>query len=419
MAAGCSTRWLRRRRWRSRESAANATPGGSDDGTVENAGDGNGDATDATVAAAENAPAETAEPVADDTPASGAESVETVHDVVPVENLSLEEALALAAENNSDIKNSEKNWRKAIIEADQAYRAAKDIEEAQNLTFARIKYLNKNTQAKGKTLAEKTYQASLETINLQVKQKYYSVLEAAELIEVCRGELERAQKQLKNAEVAFQVGTVAKTDVLSAQVGYANAQAALTQAENTLSLAKLELNKTMGVDLHNNYELTTKVEYIPMEAIDLNKVIEEAFNTRLDVIAAQIAKEIADENYDLIKGYTAPDTFDAKTAKIDADIAGLNLEDARENVIKDLTSAYLNINAMEKTLQSLNAAEEQARENMRLVQLRYEVGMATTIDVLDASVQLSNVQAKRVNALYGYDLAKLTFATAKLAPISF
>jgi hypothetical protein len=64
------------------------------------------------------------------------------------------------------------------------------------------------------------------------------------------------------------------------------------------------------------------------------------------------------------------------------------------------------------------AGLEQARENRRLASLRYEVGVGTSLEVLQASEQLLRIGSQYVEALFNYHLTVLTFETAKVAPVS-
>jgi len=81
-------------------------------------------------------------------------------------------------------------------------------------------------------------------------------------------------------------------------------------------------------------------------------------------------------------------TFTSRPAQIiDVEKAEINLENTRNQVALDLTRAYLNALAAGKVSQSLKAGLEQARENHRLASLRYEVGVGTGLEVLQASEQ--------------------------------
>jgi len=332
--------------------------------------------------------------------------------------LSLEEALQLASENNSNLKSARIDLEQAYITASQGSEASRGISEAESLSAANIKYVQSEKTALNKKIAKQKMEVVEEQVKLLIKQYYYAVLQARDIVEVSQSSLERAQKELENAEIAFEVGTVAKTDVLSAQMGVANAQAQLTADKNDYQLAVIDLNSAIGLPLDTPLELTTKVEYKAPEVVDLAKTIEEAKKTRLDVASAEAAKLVAEKQYEIDKKYTSTGTFTTKLAALDITSAELEIENTYNEVVSDITKAYLNVQAADDTVKYMNAAVEQAQENFRLTSLRYQVGMATMLDVLDASVQLADMQAKQVKALYSFDLAKLSLETAKLAPLS-
>ena len=53
-------------------------------------------------------------------------------------------------------------------------------------------------------------------------------------------------------------------------------------------------------------------------------------------------------------------------------------------------------------IRATKKAVESARENFRLAQGRYQVGVGSIIEVTDAQVQLSRTELRFVQALYDY-----------------
>jgi outer membrane protein TolC len=264
-------------------------------------------------------------------------------------------------------------------------------------------------------VAERAYDVAFEQVKLLVKSHYLDVLKKKELVNVKQMAVERAQKQLDNANVNFQVGTVAKTDVLTAEVGLAQAKAELTAANNNLRLAEITLCTDLGLDTGTNLNLTSTIQYEAFTPVELNRVIEDSMPGHLEIAKCQAAKELADENYNITVAYSAAGTYSALLAKNSVDAAVIDLEDAKDKVIANITGSYLNVLSAEEMVNTYAASVEQAREAHRLTSLRYQVGMATSLDVLNTSVQLSNVEASRIEAIYNHYLAKLTFETSKLA----
>lgn len=329
--------------------------------------------------------------------------------VISPRNLTLEEALALAEENNYTLKYAKSAKRKALVEAEQARSDSSSAQLAQRA--------NDDIKKNAKIIADKAYEVSKEQVKLKVETKYYAVLQARDLVKVDEAALERAEKQLDIAKASFTVGTVAKTDVLAAEVGVAKAKASLTSAKNSYDTAVIDLNRAIGLDLVTPLNLAGGADFTPMAEVDLAAVTNEAMATRLDVAKAEVSLENAKIKLQAIYDYYAG-TNDVKIAGVDVDDAEITLEDTKNQVISDLTQAHLNVKAAREKINALQAGVDQARENVRLTNLRYQVGMATSLEVLDASVELADIEAQHVEALYSYKIAVLAFETAKLAPSS-
>ncbi|MFA4885799.1 MAG: TolC family protein [Desulfotomaculaceae bacterium] len=335
----------------------------------------------------------------------------------PVKNLSMEEALSLAEENNSAIKQAKITRDKSKIQTDQAHSGADKIDEDQatSLSTGKVKYYNEFAAKASLSVAEKAYAVAFEQVKLLVKKHYLDVMKKKDLVNIKQEALERAQRQLEVTEVNFQVGTVAKTDVLTAQVGLAQAKTELTTANNNLRLAELQLKTDLGLDMGTTLNLIATVQYDAFIQVDLEKTIDNAMANHLEIEKCLSSKEVADENYKITVAYSAANTYNSRLAKLDVETKAVELEDAKNKVVANITGSYLSILAAEEAVNNYSIAAEQASESMRLTSLRYEVGMATSLDVLNASVQQSNVEASRVEAIYNHYLAKLTFETSKLA----
>jgi outer membrane protein TolC len=64
----------------------------------------------------------------------------------------------------------------------------------------------------------------------------------------------------------------------------------------------------------------------------------------------------------------------------------------------------------------LNSSLAASRENLRLQQISFREGLATSLDVIDAQLRLSTAQVQRVEAAYLFDvtLAKLLAASGQV-----
>lgn len=338
--------------------------------------------------------------------------------------LSLQEAVALAMENNVRVRQAAEDKGAAYVAAEQARIARAQALDAlegkpagQAPSYYVSLYTTEEQKAEAKKIADRAFEVVKEQVKLIVEKAYFDVLKNRELVRVNEAALERAKHQLELARAGFTAGTAPKTDVLAAEAGVASAEAQLTKARNDAATAMLTLNKEIGLPLETQLELTEKVEYQPPPQVDLQAVIAEVYGKRLDMAQAESNLKVARKNVEVLADYV-PGTFTFRLAQVDVQKAEINLENTRNQVALDLTQAYLNVVAADKVLQSLKAGLEQARESHRLASLRYEVGVGTSLEVLQASEQLLRIESQYVEALFNYNLALLTLETAKVAPVS-
>lgn len=71
----------------------------------------------------------------------------------------------------------------------------------------------------------------------------------------------RLEDHLKNVQAQYDVGVVAKVDVLRSQVELANAKQTLIQAENAYQVSEANMNKIVGLPMDTNLKLDNLLVY--------------------------------------------------------------------------------------------------------------------------------------------------------------
>ena len=81
----------------------------------------------------------------------------------------------------------------------------------------------------------------------------------------------------------------------------------------------------------------------------------------------------------------------------------------RESVQLAVKQAYLNIRSAAQKVEETQTIVDQARENYRIQNIRYQAGVGINLDVLDAQLSLNEAQVNHIQALYDYNvgIAKL------------
>ena len=288
-----------------------------------------------------------------------------------------------------------------------------------------------------------------------VTDGYFNMLQADNIQKLSAESVTRLEDHLKNVQAQYDVGVVAKVDVLRSQVELANAKQTLIQAENSYQVAEANMNKIVGLPMDTTLKLDNLLVY---NAYDKNmddclayaaEHRPELMQAKYGVDAAKGALMVArsghmpqvaasasqawsdsswpgDENGNWGVGVSVSmNVFDTGVTLSKIHGAEADLKKAEEtyrntvdSVNLDVRSNYLGLREAEKRISTTKLAVEQADEDYRIAQLRYMSGVGTNTDVLDAQVALTQAKTNYTKALYDYNTSKTALETSIGVPMS-
>ena len=308
---------------------------------------------------------------------------------------------------------------------------------------------------KAADLAMNANELGLELCKQQVKaatmSAYYQALQAKNQIKVAQDSVNTLTEHLKNVNAQYTVGTVAKSDVLGTQVQMANAEQNLINANNSYDVAIASLNNVMGLPTDTELNLTDSLDYNVYE-IPLEECTAYARSNRPDVLMADYQVAIAEAgvqqakagympkvNAQASKSWAGDSPFgseetDARYGQNNNWTAGVVLswdiwdnnitqskvnqskaavakaeaaaENTRQSGDLEVRTAYLNLKAAEKSINTTQVAVDKAQEDYKIAQVRYAAGVGTNLDVMDAEEKLAQAQTNYYTALYNYNSSK-------------
>ncbi|GAA4720977.1 TolC family protein [Brevibacillus fulvus] len=351
--------------------------------------------------------AETTAPAADSTQASA-----------EAEPLSLDKAIAQALKTNKTLQSLRIQIDTANTNALLARNSARHIsnDAIEDISQAQSKYSSPAQAESTKRVNALSLKNTENTTKATTQQMYYDLLNAQAQVELKKQSLTRSQEQLKVAEAGLKVGTKAKSDVLQAEMGVAQAQAALVSAENTLKTSMMKFNQYIGVDLNKKWVLSPENKQLQPISMSLQEATEKALKQRVEIIQAQEELTLAKLNYDIIAKYGSAVSYAGQKANNDIDAAELGIQEEQDNVKLDVAQAYYNLDAAKQTVEFTLKAKESAAENYRLTNLRFQNGLATTLDVIQAEEELSTQENNYQEALRDYNLAVVSFENSLGVP---
>lgn len=280
---------------------------------------------------------------------------------------------------------------------------------------------------------------------------YFNMLNATNMKALRQESVDRLQAHLDNVIAQYNVGIVARADVLRSEVELANAQQNYITASNEYDVAEATLNNIIGTPLGTTLLLKDRLQYEPYEN-DMAYCLAyseqhrpELKQAEYGVDAAEAALVVArsghmpkvyanasnnwggngsdwpgddDENWSV--GVTASmNVFDSGVTWSKIHAAQENLAKAKEsqrqikdNVELEVRTDYLNLREAEKRITTTQVAVASAEEDYHIAVVRYQAGVGTNIDVMDAQEALTQAKTNYYQALYNYNTSKAALNTS-------
>lgn len=312
----------------------------------------------------------------------------------------------------------------------------------------------KQAQYNYQATQESIEQARQETI-FNVKKAFYGYLLARRFVEVAEESVDLAEKHLTNVKNLYEVGMATKLDLLRAEVQLANLKPQLIRARNSLEVAELALKNLLGLDLNQPIKIKGELSFEDKK-IDLEEAVRKALVNRPELHQLNYQRQMAHEMFKLARAADLPTLaiggalnywannlnfrknnwenyytislvlnvpiFNgfanrAQAARATAMSRQLeySLKGLTENIKLEVQQAVLNYQQAKEALLSQEKNVEQAAEAVRLAELNFSEGLATTLDVTSAQVALSQARTNYAQALYDclMALAQLEKATGE------
>ncbi len=285
---------------------------------------------------------------------------------------------------------------------------------------------------------------------LEVVRHYFAVQLSHDSAETMRAAQRSAESSLERIRNMFDSGMVVKSDLLRMQVYLAEVKRELIEAENRLLLARTALDTDTGRQLGDGFRTTTPLQMRDLAAADLDTLVAEALANRPEIDELQRVVAIGREQANEARGYNRPhigafatfeydqgtrsdasgtnyllgvqlsyNIFDGmfKGAKVAEAEAGIR---ARESQLRHLSNqiglqvkdAFLRLGATRQQHRVAAEAVGHAEESLRIMKDRYEAGLATLTDLLNAETALTGARTNLSRAVYEHHLA---YASLELA----
>jgi outer membrane protein TolC len=288
-----------------------------------------------------------------------------------------------------------------------------------------------------------------ELVVLAVASTYLETAATSARIESQRAQVANAQAVYEQAQVRKTAGTNARIDVMRTLVELQTQKQRLNSLESDLRRQKLALSRTIGLPMDRDLALTEPLAPNTIAIPEAADAVQQALSRRSDLQAAEAQVRAAEHALSAARAERLPSvavngdygllgpnpaqvhgvfavtgsvnvplwTGGRIRAEVQQAEAALHqrqaeLADQRGRVEQEVRSALIELETATGQLQLASTNRDYAAETLRESRDRFNLGVANTVEVVQAQEQVAGAEADYVSSLFSLDVARLNLSRA-------
>jgi outer membrane protein len=296
-------------------------------------------------------------------------------------------------------------------------------------------------------------EASRQDIVLATDQVFYAVIEAQETLKVAEQTVSARQDLTDQVSALAASKLKSDLDLSFAQVNLSQAKLLQLDAQNNLDAAKAALSAVLGYDKQMNFQLVDDGGALPPLPPDSESLIAQAIQNRPDLqsltLSEQAAQKFSRAQHELllptisalgVVGGTptgSPQYFTSNwygavggnvsipifngfrlnaqgsEASLQAKAASEQTRALRDEVARDVRTAWLNANTAMQRVTVTTELLKQANTALDLAKTRYDLGLSSIVELSQAELQQTEAAIGNANARsqYNFAISTINFQT--------
>lgn len=276
---------------------------------------------------------------------------------------------------------------------------------------------------------------------LRIKEAYYRVLLAGEVIQAAQSRVDADIELVRNAQALFAAGKGLEASVRRVEAERADADRALTTARNNQAKALLDLKAVMGVQLDSAITLSDTFTFAPPPG-DLARQLADAAQMRPELLASRSRLQAAEAQTRSVRGSQGPqvagmamaDGFtshplgtregytvgvvislpildggrrraETDRARAQAERADAERRDLELRVANEVSQAWLDVGTAAENYRTAQTGLQAAQAAYDVTTLRVQNQKGLLVEQLDALASVAQARGNIAQALYDHALA--------------
>lgn len=293
-----------------------------------------------------------------------------------------------------------------------------------------------------KLMSSYIYDIQNQTVITLAKKVYYQNVLLEKLLDVKIEVEENSRENYLNIKKKFENGLVSQFELLRSEVDWKMKIPETTQARKNLDLAKINLKNLAGIQLDDEVLLISDINDYPAipEIVPISDILKERPDYK-SLVREMSLREInikaaMSDHYPTVSGNimygvsTGSDDFSLdsdkttitqigikvslpiysggalsaqdRKAKSEFEQTEIKLDQLTENIMSEINSIYLTLRETNERIESASATMETAQQAYEIAQTSFDSGMATQLDLKDASLSLELAKINHISAIYEY-----------------
>ncbi|HLJ50278.1 MAG TPA: TolC family protein [Bryobacteraceae bacterium] len=288
-----------------------------------------------------------------------------------------------------------------------------------------------------------------ELVVLAVAGAYMQTVATGARIDSQRAQVTNAQAVYDQAQIRKTAGTNARIDVMRTLVELQTQKQRLNSLESDFRKQKLALARMIGLPLDRDLSLSEPLTSGTVAVPDPGQAVKDAFEHRSDLKAAEAQLRAAERALDAAHAERLPTVslngnygvlgpnptqthgvftvtggvsvpiwqggrIKGDVQQADATVRQRQAEfaDQRGRVEQEVRTAVIELETAAGQVQLAESNRGYAAETLREAQDRFHLGVATTVEVVQAQEQVAAAESDFVSGLLSFDLARLNLSRA-------
>jgi len=325
----------------------------------------------------------------------------------------VDDAVKYALENNKNLL----ALHETVTSYEYAIKSSKQTYDSMNDKGVSCADINTYLVVVGYTLESDKYQlrktnrSIVQTeydITMGVKKAFYEYINKQKKLEIAKKNLESAEEKYSQAKVKHEQNMISDLELDQFAANVQSSENTVKTQEREIGVAMLSFKNTIGYPLDKNLNISGTFTLPEMDKTGPADAVAKSMSN-VTMIELNDSFDLTKYYHDLNFSWYSGNQPQYHTAKANLKAAEQQHENSINQNTISIVSAYNTMVNVYDSLDVLNTQVELAKKNVEVQKLRYDMGMITSLDYIDAVNSLAELELTIADTSLNAYLASLNY----------